>query len=146
MLHAEKYRNEDLAMMPPREQERDILELEAQLAEWRMAGPGFTIWGGRYGTEPIGAGGIIMVRTGVGEAWLRGTPRLEENRIAFARHARRLFEKVIGESRLWRIQALTRCDLEENIRFAQWFGFELEGRLAQHFPDRSDAFIWGRIR
>lgn len=141
MLTARAYSNDDLALMPPRDQDREILELEKQLAGWRLFGPRFTIWDEN---DPIGAGGIIVVTEGVGEAWLRGTPRMEAHRLGFARLARRLFEAVMTEFKFYRVQAVTRCDLELNIRFAQWFGFELEGRLRQHEADRTDSFIWSR--
>ena len=69
--------------MEPRECEREAARLEFELPyikyveTIRLANPSFTLWGGRYNTEPIGSAGIIIFQPGVGEAWLRGSTMME---------------------------------------------------------------------
>lgn len=135
------YENSHLNFMPPRESERHILEREPDMHELRMRGPAWTLWTGRWNTEPIGAAGIIIFRKGVGEAWLRGSTRMAQWPMAAARYTRRMLGQAMAANGLHRVQITVRMTDARAIRFALWLGFELEGVMRGAGEDSEDHYL-----
>jgi hypothetical protein len=126
MLVLRPYRNEDLELMPPRPCEREDVEAENEMFALRMTGPAFTLW---EGDQPIAAGGLIIFRTGVAEAWARGSVAMARRPRTCARVARCALGVHMRERRLHRVQATVRLDNPVAIRFLLWLGFKCEGTL-----------------
>jgi hypothetical protein len=148
-------------MMVPRECEREAAKLERELkyiAQIRLANPSFTLWGGRYNTEPIGSAGIIIFQPGVGEAWLRGSSRMDEHRVACARYVQKNFRRIAREHDLRVVQMMVKTDdcwgpaqwlpwletrptLTPQLKFAKWLGFQIEGLMRSRGPEGENFYM-----
>lgn len=140
-MEVRAYRNEDLALMPPRACEVRTAELETQLAwigQLRIQNPAFTLWDG---DKPVGSAGLIIFQTGVAEAWLRGSVRMQDHPIACALEVRRRFAKLAREHRLRRVQAIVRTDNQLAVWFARWLGFSVEGTMRRLGPEGEDLYM-----
>ena len=154
--------------MPPRESERGAASLERELkyiAAMRLANPSFTLWGGKYNTEPIGAAGIIIFQPGVGEAWLRGSIRMEGDaliRYRCALRVRKGLQRLIVENKLRRVQMLVetadvptpaafppwleqRPTMTRELKFALWLGFQIEGLMRHVGQNGENCYILARL-
>lgn len=154
--------------MPPRESERGAASLERELkyhAPLRLVNPSFTLWGGKYNTEPIGAAGIIIFQPGVGEAWLRGSSRMEGDKFAryfVARTIRRRFAEIVRAHRLHRVQMMVetadvptpaafppwleqRPTMTRELKFALWLGFQIEGLMRHVGQNGENCYILARL-
>jgi hypothetical protein len=152
-------------MMTPRACERDAAKLERELeyiGKMRLANPSFTLWGGRYNTEPIGSAGIIIFQPGVGEAWLRGSTRMEQHPVTSARYVQKRFGAIAREHKLRRVQMLvetedesgpapyfpwleTRPTLTPQLKFAKWLGFQVEGLMRRLGPNGENFYMMGWV-
>jgi RimJ/RimL family protein N-acetyltransferase len=57
-----------------------------------------------------------------------------------------IFNKIITEQRLWRVQAAVRCDFPAAMSFARKLGFVMEGCMKHYCMDRTDAFLYAYTR
>lgn len=85
--------------------------------------------------------GITEMWTGVGEAWLIGSARLNQKARSFIRLAKSgIYEKTAREHGLRRVQAACRADWPQALRFAKFMGFEEEG-LMKSYGHKGEDFI-----
>ena len=150
--------------MTPRECERAAAKLERDLKyieAVRLRNPSFTLWGGRYNTVPIGAAGVIIFQPGVGEAWLRGSIRMEADKLTRYRCAiaiRKRLRQVIEEHKLRRVQMMvettdeptpaafppwleTRPTMTPQLKFALWLKFRVEGLMRKAGPNGENYYM-----
>ena len=146
MLELRKYRLVDIETMEPRQSELkapDFLEEERAINKLRLSGPAFTMWRTGAARFPYGAAGVIVYRQGQGEAWFRGSLKLEcaSNRIKWI-CAKRVLERLRTAAQdysLVRVQATIRSSDARAIKFIEWLGFQHEGRLV-NFGGRDEHF------
>lgn len=109
-------------------------------ALYRERGPAFSGLDGEG--RVVGAGGIVMLWKGVGEAW-----------VLFSREMRRyphdaydtmgtFIHRISGEAKLRRVQAQCRVDLPEARRYLENLGFACEATLRKYAEDGSDMTIY----
>ena len=89
--------------------------------------------------------GVIKQREGVGLAWALYPADIGKYHID-PRMARDILNGLIEENGYWRVEATVRCDFPAGISYLRWMGFEQEGRLRCHEPDRTDSFLYAIIR
>jgi hypothetical protein len=146
-----------MALIPPLACEAKLDREVDHIAQIRLANPAFTIWGGHFNTIPMLAAGIVIFQPGVGEAWLRGSARMEEHRVVCARHIQRQFRKTVGECRLRRVQAIVETqdqplpapwwlDVKRPtetpaLNFARWLGFRIEGLMRALGPNGENFYM-----
>ena len=94
----------------------------------------------------IAISGIQPLWSGVGEAWLMASDKLDAHKVAVARICRRWMRKIADEQDLHRVQAHMKSDWPELWRWARFLGMEYEGTVRQMTPDRQsyDMFSWVR--
>lgn len=164
MFELRAYRNSDLALMPPRACEREAAVIERELAyinQQRLANPSFTLWGGHFKTEPIAAAGIIIFQPGIGEAWFRGSTRVEADKLAAVwcgLTVKRHFRALVKKHKLRVVQMLVETEdpatpgpwlpwLESRptetvkLKFARWLGFEIEGLMRNRGPNGENYYM-----
>jgi len=95
--------------------------------------------------EIIACGGVHIMWEGVGEAWLVLSKEAYKSPISVARYTYQLFDTIMNENELWRVQASVHTDDDESVRFAEWLGFEDEGLMKKFGPDGADYIRMARV-
>tara|TARA_Y100000310_G_scaffold279229_1_gene298213 strand:+ start:1006 stop:1476 length:471 start_codon:yes stop_codon:yes gene_type:complete len=90
----------------------------------------------------IGAGGVIPIWEGVGDAWFLGSARVTANRIAVARAMRGVFRQIARDHGLRRIQGAMRSDWPQLGRWARFLGMRHEGSMPRYGADGADYERW----
>ncbi len=90
-------------------------------------------------------GGIMMKWEGVGEAWAFMTEDVRNNLIESYRCLTEMFDVLIKEKQLRRVEASARADFLPGQNMLEHLGFEYEGCKKQHSRDGIDVFIYGKI-
>lgn len=93
----------------------------------------------------IACGGVHKMWKGSGEAWLLMSVHAYKMPVTVARYTHRLFETIMADNDLWRIQASVHRTDEQSIKFAEWMGFENEGLMKKFGPDGSDYYRFARV-
>ena len=88
----------------------------------------------------IGVAGLTICWPEMAEAWCLFVENISDYKM-LPRLAKRTLRSWADEYNLVRIQAPLRADFMDGIRFAEWLGFECEGRLRKFHPDGCDALM-----
>ena len=110
--------------------------------EAEQEGLAFTII---YEGKMILCAGIVKEREGVGLAWAL-YPLDVGNYHIDPRIAKDKLNELIKEHNFWRVAATVRCDFPAGASYLRYLGFEREGRMKKHEPDRSDSFLYAIVR
>jgi len=94
----------------------------------------------------MAVGGAHVMWFGAGEAWVLVSPDCLGKPSSFARYAKRLFDSILQETDLRRVQASIHVDDERAYRFAQWLGFENEGVMRKYGVDGGDYYRMARVQ
>ena len=133
-----------LADMELREPDRRALEgvgdIEAYIAQWMKVGIGFTAF---VNSRPICAGGVVMLRQGVGEVWALTTPLVETYPLAAARFAMGPTLAMICKAlELHRVQvSVQRCH-RASRRLVERLGFTCEGPMHRYGSNGEDYVLY----
>ena len=71
--------------------------------------------------------------------------RVHENPFRFAKTVKSIFNELVIEHGLHRIQAAVRADWPEAQRFAEFMGFENEGLMRKFGQDKTDYIRYARV-
>ena len=93
----------------------------------------------------LGAGGIIPIWDGLGEAWVLPGNLIHRHRKTFVRLVRDGIDRMNAEHQFRRIQATARADAASAQRFLEFLGFEREGCLRAYGPDGADHFLFAKM-
>jgi len=96
----------------------------------------------------VGVAGVIILWEGVGLFWLILANDCKKNGffgIMAISAIKSVFDELVEQNNLRRAQATVRPDFPEAIKMIEFLGFEWEGLLKQYFPDKTDAFMYGKI-
>jgi len=94
----------------------------------------------------LGAGGIVPIWDGLGEAWVLPSAAVKNHKKTFVRLIRENMERLSDELAFRRVQATARADAPKALRFLEFLGFEREGLLRAYGPDGSDHILFAKIR
>ena len=97
------------------------------------------------GDEIIVCGGVHMMWEGVGEGWLVMSKNAYDKPITVARYTDRLFDTIMDDNAMWRVQASVHTNDAQSVRFAEWLGFEIEGVMKKFGPDGTNYFRMARV-
>jgi len=78
------------------------------------------------------------------EAWLLTGSIAYQNPGLFSRGAKRFFDKVGAKLNLRRMQIVVNVHHKAAVKWAQFLGFEREGRMKGYGPEGSDYFMYAR--
>jgi len=95
----------------------------------------------KYG--PVCLCGAIIIWPGVAEVWFR-LIRVKYM-LSFIKELRRLIKRVVGDFKLWRIQASVEIGFEKGCRLAECMGFEREAVLRKHNYKKVDDIMYARL-
>jgi hypothetical protein len=137
----EAFTPDDLDNIRPRDIDVQGIQ-EAPDKSWFAGGPAITAWNG---CEPVGAGGVVILKLGVGQAWLLASDRLFES-AAVPVKIRSFMYKIAKDYALYRIHAFADCRYPKHARYLEFLGMKLEGIHRKLGPGRSDlaTFAWVR--
>lgn len=103
---------------------------------------GYTL---EQGNEILAVGGVHIMWFGVGEAWLLVSPKALEKPVALARYSKQLLNAIVGKTDIRRIQASVHCDDERAFQFANWLGFDYEGKMRKYGVEGDDYYRLARV-
>jgi hypothetical protein len=133
---------EDLSLIQPRDQTLEALEEMQNISQLFKLGPALTALEDDW---PIGAGGIIIMKKGVGQAWLLASHRLFKSwRMAII--IKRIMLQIIDDYSLYRVHAFADCSRPMNVRFLEFLGMNLEGVHRKLGPDKTDFATLAWVR
>ena len=92
----------------------------------------------------IGCGGLTICWPGMSEAWCLFVEDIYNYRM-MPRLVKHTLQTWAEQYKLVRIQAPLRADFPEGIHFAEWLGFECEGRMRKFHPDGCDGLMYSLI-
>lgn len=93
--------------------------------------------------EVRGAGGVINLWEGVGEAWSLTTPWLLQHPLTMGKAYRKFFSAVCPDYR--RVQITVEEDFEKAQAFAEFLGFTPEGRMPYYSPSGKTHIRYSRV-
>ena len=93
---------------------------------YETGGPGFPLL---FRGRVIAGGGVIILWSGVGDAWALLGPESRQHLRAIQFYTRRGLEMVCREHHLRRVQALVVKDFEAARRWVESLGFQVEGEM-----------------
>ena len=82
---------------------------------------------------------------GAGEAWVLVSPECLGKPASFARYAKKLFDSILQDTELRRVQASIHVDDDRAYRFAEWLGFENEGVMRKYGVEGDDYYRMARV-
>lgn len=91
--------------------------------------------------DPVAIGGIMVMRPGVGHAWMWFTRR-------WRRHAREITARVVvelAECDLPRIEAVVLCGFDAGHRWLRRLGFTLEAERLRRWDGTADYALYARF-
>jgi len=94
----------------------------------------------------LGFGGVHILWKGVGECWLMLSTEGKLKPRTVAKYTLKLFDDIMSEDSLERIQASVAAADPKAIAFAKWLGFEVEGLMKKYGPEGGDYYRLARIR
>jgi len=97
------------------------------------------------GDDVLACAGVSVMWEGVAEGWIVLSKKARKHKVSVARYTDALFDDIMRDNNLWRIQASIHTTDEKAIRFAQWLEFEYEGIMRKFGPDGSDYFRYARV-
>ena len=90
------------------------------------------------GDTVVAIGGIHVLWEGVGEGFCMLSKHAGRWQTSVARYAKTMFDGIIANNDLHRVQASINELDPEAIRFARWLGFKNEGMMPKYGPDGSN--------
>lgn len=93
----------------------------------------------------VAAGGLLVLRPGVAEAWLLRSVEMPRHGIALARSVAREIGAAAATLDLHRVQATVPLDDPRARRFAEWLGFVPEGVMRRYGADTSDHILYAKV-
>lgn len=106
------------------------------------AGPSATIL--KHG-KPVGVFGIVICWRGVGEMWSIFTPEFRRTPKYMCDAAMQFCDIAAQSLGLHRLQMAVRCSDERAVRWAQFLGFQIEGRMRRYSVDGADTYMMARL-
>jgi len=104
---------------------------------------GLTAW---HEGEIVGIGGIVKLWDGVAEAWFIMSKKGATMPYRVANCTDQLFDEVMVDRNLHRMQASVSTLDPKAVRFARWIGFEPEGIMRKYGEKGEDFFRMARVR
>ena len=101
-----------------------------------------------YESAIVAVGGLQIKWEGVGLLWLMLTADCKKYGIHSLLALEAIKEKVeylIKKNNLWRAEAAVRFDFSQAIKMIEFFGFEREGLMRKHCPDKADSYLYAKV-
>ena len=112
-----------------------IEEIANHKSNWSLTDNGHLIF----------SSGVYPLWDGVGEAWFLPALTLTKNKLSAIKIIRKKLEDLSNEFGFRRIQATCDAEIERDIRFAKFFGFQSEGRLRRYGLEGQDYIMMARL-
>tara|TARA_E500000305_G_scaffold1214_1_gene1183 strand:+ start:6940 stop:7368 length:429 start_codon:yes stop_codon:yes gene_type:complete len=112
-----------------------IEEIANHKSNWSLTDNGHLIF----------SSGVYPLWDGVGEAWFLPALTLTKNKLSAIKIIRKKLEELSNEFGFRRIQATCDAEIERDIRFAKFFGFQSEGRLRRYGLEGQDYIMMARL-
>lgn len=110
--------------------------------EYAARGPCWTLWNGE---TPVACAGIIVLWTGVAEAWALTSPLVSQFPIGFHRAAKQVLSGAMYEYKLHRLQVSIPSTHSVSCNWIRSLGFQFEGRMEKYGPAKDDWLRFVRL-
>ena len=88
--------------------------------------------------------GMINMWANVYEGWVMATNDIHKHPIQTARIIKKIFDKVMTDNKVERLQTTVRSDFETGHKFAKWLGLHSEG-VMKKYMDNNDYDLYARL-
>jgi hypothetical protein len=96
--------------------------------------------------EILGIFGLQIRWAGLGMFWLICRKEfLKLGTRTIITTIRKTIKIMIEDNKLYRAEAYIRTDFPEGARLVEFLGFNKEGIMKSFFPDKSDAYLYGKV-
>lgn len=102
-----------------------------------------------YENSIVAVGGLQVRWEGVGLLWLMLTASCKKDGLHGLRALYAIRDKMhelIISNKLWRAEAVIRTDFPKAIKMIEFLGFKRNCKMEKFFPDKTDAYLYSRIR
>jgi len=102
-----------------------------------------------YENSIVAVGGLQVRWEGVGLLWLMLTASCKKDGLHGLRALYAIRDKMhelIISNKLWRAEAVIRTDFPKAIKMIEFLGFKRDCKMEKFFPDKTDAYLYSRIR
>lgn len=114
--------------------------------DWGVAGQAdgmaYTLWDG---DTPIACGGVLPNYEGVGSVWCVVSDEARHHGLELTKKVKFLMNDTMEFYGMHRLNALVLSDKDEYVRWAKIMGFEVEAKLEQAAPDKTDLYLMGKV-
>jgi hypothetical protein len=142
-LEVRPFRPKHIQCIVPRSYELELRKITGRDWSHEFAkGRGYTLIADGV---PVGAGGIVPMWAGVGEAWLFLSPWFTAHPKTSYKFIRELLAVLLKEGGFHRVQCPIRWDLPANKRLVKHLGFKAEGLLHRWGPDGLDYISFAMV-
>tara|TARA_Y100001938_G_C8062914_1_gene418421 strand:- start:203 stop:640 length:438 start_codon:yes stop_codon:yes gene_type:complete len=123
----------------------DLLKVKPEYTDMldQLEKPGMS-WTGLIDDKIIAAGGMVNMWGNVYEGWVMATIDIHDYPIQTARIIKKIFDRVMVDNKVERLQTTVRSDFEIGHKFAQWLGLKSEG-IMKHYMDKEDYNLYARV-
>lgn len=102
-----------------------------------------------YESAIVAVGGLQVRWEGVGLLWLMLTAECKKDGIHGVRALYAIKDKMdelIEKNGIWRAEANIRTDFPQAIKMIEYLGFQREGLMRQHCPDKGDSYLYSKVK
>lgn len=109
-------------------------EVKEFLSKQYLRGPAYTMFAGK---EIVGCAGVMILWSGVGEAWAIATPIARKYPIYIVKTVRKVIDIIMKSMKLERMQAVVDKENKVGQKFTRKLGFEEEGAMKKYLAGRT---------
>tara|TARA_R100001594_G_C3912448_1_gene233640 strand:- start:122 stop:574 length:453 start_codon:yes stop_codon:yes gene_type:complete len=123
-----------------------LMEIDASFTENRLdtaiIGLSYTLL---FNNNPVIAGGIIPIWSGVAEGWVMSSKRVFDYKIKSASAVKKRLDYLCLNNNIRRLQTSVKEDFKTGVRFAEWLGLEKEGLMKKYGLDGTNYWRMAKI-
>jgi hypothetical protein len=123
-----------------------LMEIDASFTENRLdtaiIGLSYTLL---FNNNPVIAGGIIPIWSGVCEGWVMSSSRVFDHKIKAASAIKKRLDYLCINNNIRRLQTCVKEEFTTGVRFAEWLGLEKEGLMRKYGLDGTNYWRMAKI-
>jgi hypothetical protein len=144
-----KFEPEHIMLTQLRESDRETMgaltarEKIRLLDSYKYAGPAWTLVD--KDNLVVACGGVVMMWSGVGEAWIVFSTRAKRYPVALFKYVDKALKAITKTFELHRVQTVCIWGHEAGYRWLEKLGFRQEGRADRYLPGGQDVMRFRRL-
>jgi hypothetical protein len=144
-MHIIPFKAEHARYITTRRMNNDLMKVRPEYMDMleQLEKPNLS-WTGVVDEKIIAAGGMMPMWGNVYEGWVMATEDIHKHPIQTARIIKKIFDRVMIDNKVERLQTTVRSDFAVGHKFAKWLGLHSEGVMKKYMDDK-DYDLYARI-